>query len=188
MSSRKSHILLQKHTYARPLMYVWAISRRGAAHLLRARPGGLFCTAFVQPGLHRHIPALSCTAGTRQAMALNPKHLPLLPPCYAQASARAARVLGCVQILSHSHIPGHPCVSPPLPSSLTCVHPPARRWPHLAASHMLSEALWVPASLTQPILSETHTVSRPCSPVHLARCPGMRNSYQISPALEAGAS
>lgn len=44
--------------------------------------GSLLCTIFVQARIHRDIPAPSCTAGPRQALALNPKH----PPCLSYAT------------------------------------------------------------------------------------------------------
>lgn len=96
------------------------------------------CTSFVQPRIHQYIPAPSCTAGARQAFALNPKHLPCF--FYATHMLRATCMHSYVQILSHSHMPEHPCVllhSHPLSSLLTYIHPLAYWWPHLAASHML---------------------------------------------------
>lgn len=96
------------------------------------------CTIFVQAA-----PIHSCTVMHRRRSAgirAESQASSLLFLCYAHASVRAARMHSYVQILSHSHIPGHPCVllhSPPLSSLLTYILPLAYRWPHLTASHML---------------------------------------------------
>lgn len=142
MSSRKSHILLKKHPYTLPLMYVRAISWCGVAHsqsTLLARPGGFL--HHLCAGSYALIHSCTVIHRRRSAGVRSESQASfLLSLCYAHASIRAARMHSYVQILSHSHIPGHPCVllhSPSLSSFLTCIHPPAYQWPHLTASHML---------------------------------------------------
>lgn len=92
--------------------------------------------------------------------------------------------------VSFTHPWASMCFSFTLPLSLPLSHAYTHRHggglisQHHTCSLRLSGCLQ--ASCSQP--SPKHTVSRPCSPVHLARCPGMRNGCQISPALKPGLS
>lgn len=93
-----------------------------------------FCTIFVQAPIRRYVPALSCTAGVRSESQASS----LLFLCYARTSIRAACMHSYVQILSHSHIPGYPCVllhSLPLSSFLTYIH----TYTHQHASGLISQ-------------------------------------------------
>lgn len=107
------------------------------------------CTLAKHPSLCSLLPAdtfLQCHA--LQALSRRSLCIPSIP----LSSSPLRRMLGYVQISSHSHIPGHPCVllhSLPLPSFLTCAHPHGL----ISQHHTLS--LRLSGFLMQPILSET---------------------------------
>lgn len=171
MSSRKSHILLKKH----PLAYIGVISRHRLAQshsTLQAQPGGISAPSLCR--LHRYIPALSCTAGARQAFALNPKHL----PCFFYATHMLlfellACTATCKFCLIHTSLGIH-VFSFTLPLSLPFSHTYSH-WhtgglisQHHTCSLRLSGCLQ--ASCSQPSLK--HTVWHQRSHMHHPKCPG----------------
>lgn len=164
-------------------MYVRVISWCGVAHSQKHTPGTTrrgFYTIFVQARIHRYIPAPSCTAGTRQAFALNPKHL----PCFFYATHTLlfeplACTATCKFCLIHTSLGIH-VFSFTLPLSLPFSH----TYTHWHTSSLISQhhtcslrlSSCPRVSCSQPSLK--HMVSHQHSRMHHPKCPGTRSSYQ----------
>jgi len=139
-----------------------------------ATAGRGFCTIFVQAHIHRYIPAPSCTAGARQAFALNPKHLPCsLCATHTLPFEPVAGTATCTFCLIHMS-PGIQAFSFTLPLSLPFSHTHT----HWLTGGLISQRHTCSLRLSRCLrvscsqLSLKHTVCHQCSHMHHPNRPG----------------
>lgn len=180
MSPGKSHNLLQKHTYARPLMCMRAISRCGVAHSQSTR----LCAACSAPTHSCSVMHCRHSAGDRSASQASPS-----PPLrYVACSAT------CRFHLIHTSLGIH-VFSFTLSLSLPFSHAHTLMASSRSITHSLSDYLGFSCSQS----SLKHATSRQRSHIHCARChqaslhsrhdnASKLDSYAPNPTLVPGVS